>query len=519
MVGAVFAAPARTEAKVHLPVPYMAQPDNQTCFPTSFMMALNYYGRIDSFTSDTIQHLHKYCQYNRFNAPEIARQYGLYALPNWHNLGWTPETVKHELDMGHPVILGVNQGRSGHFVLGIGYTDDNHVIIHDPGGNGANVVKEWKDLLWRGGVILRPEPFPEPPALSGVAVGDDGFPLESTRNLHLTSGDDAEASFTLVNNGRQKWPEKLFLVPVDPDSSPTKALQSSMANGWLAADLVAPVPALDPGTTTTINFKVTAPDTAKTTTVLQYFNLRDDQGNWFGNHWLAGPGHRNMGVRMIVMPGDLPEVKLPLKETMAGDNPALPWETKFGAVKLADKDTTAAPGGLPIAHLLTWGQTYESAWVGSPNWADYKVEAWVYCDLRPELNDIGFERVGIFARDNGQHRGDTKTELEIGYSIVMTFDSDDGSIRAGDVYNGTVGDFRNKRHKIKESGWHHFSVAMKGQTVTYELDYKPFHVEPRVRAHTKGDCGVYYNSSWKDEPAGEDNTRGIYFSDFKASEF
>lgn len=512
-------------AGINLPVAYMAQPDNQTCFPTSFMMALDFMGRIDDFSSGTVQELHKYCQYNRFNAPEIAKHYGLYALPNWHNLGWTHETVKHELDMGRPVILGVNHGRSGHFVLAVGYTDDDRVIInnptaesHSPQMGGDHKVVAWEDLLWRGGVILRPEPFPEPPPLSGVAIGPDGFPLEQTINLRLTAGEDAEVSFTLVNNGRQAWPDQLFLAPVDPDSSPTRALDSVMADGWLASDRVTEaLSSLEPGTTGIVSFRVKAPDITKTTTVLEYYNLVDAEGNWFGTNWLAGPGHRNMGVRMIVMPKDRPAQTLPLISDAEADKLSLPWEARFGKVTMVDDFTTAPPVAGPVARLLTPGSETDTAWLGSPDWTDYRIEAWVWCELRNRKKSDGWERVGLFARDNGQHAADTKDEVEIGHCLTMAFDSDDGSVRAGNIVNGGIEDYRNKRMRLKESGWHNFAISCDGSTISYELDGKPFHTEKNVKDFREGDCGVYYNGAFKVSPAPGEGSRGITFSGVKVT--
>lgn len=512
-------------AGVHLPVPYMSQPDNQTCLPTSFMMAVNFMGRIDEFSSATVQELHKTCQYNRFNTPDLARKFGLYALPNWHNLGWTPDTVKYELDHGRPVVLGVNQGRHGHFILAIGYTDDNKVIVHDPssvsigyGMGGPNQVMEWKELLWRGGIILRPDPFPEPPPLSGVAIGDDGGPLEGAVHLELKSGDDAQASFTLVNNGRVAWPDKLYLSPVDPDSSPTAAVASNMASGWLSPDRTTEaLPGLQPGTTGTVTFSVKAPEVEKTTTFLQYFNLHDDQGNWFGNHWQTGPGHRNMAVRMIVRPRNEVTWDLPVVDTWKDGKSSLNWDVKFGDLELTEAFSPAPPETTEVVKLLTDGRYSDSATVGSGRWTDYRVEAWIYCDLRTHLADRGWERTGIFARDNGQHMGDTKNEVEIGSSLVMTVDSDDGSIRAGYVQNGSIGDYRNKRHKLTESGWHHFAITCKGDTATYELDGKPFHTETGVRAYSAGESGVYYNSSFDPTLPQQNKQHGVIFSGFKVS--
>lgn len=514
------------QAKVSLPVPYMEQPDNLTCLPTSFMMAINYLGRLDGISSDTVQVLHKTCQYNRFNTPPLAREFGLYALPSWNSLGWTSETIRQQLDQARPVVLGLNQGRSGHFVLAVGYTDDGRFIINNPTSiagsptlGGDHRVVEWDDLLFRGGVIIDTKPFPEAPPLSGVALYD-GLPIEGPLNLTLTSGDDREVSFTLINNGRETWPKEMFLAPIDPESSPTSTVKSPMESDWISAERVtAALPGLEPETTGVITFKVKAPEVEKTTTFLQYYQLVDGDGNWFGTHWLAGPGNRNMGVRIIAQPKKQSEVKLPLVGSTDPTKLTLPWDAKYGKVELVEDFTTAPPQAGAVARLQTEGKILDSAWLGNSEMKDYRVEGWVWCQLRPKTNDtIGYERVGIFARDNGQHAGDSKTELEIGQSLAMTFDSDDGSVRAGDVYNGSIGDYRAKRFKITESGWHHFSISCKGNTASYELDGKPFHVQQNVRPHRAGDCGVFYNCAPYPLSPVQLKSEGITFSGFKVSE-
>ncbi len=124
----------------------------------------------------------------------------------------------------------------------------------------------------------------------------------------------------------------------------------------------------------------------------------------------------------------------------------------------------------------------------------------------------------MFARDNGQHAADTKDEIEIGNCLAMAFDSDDGSIRAGNILNGGVEDYRDKRFRLKESGWHNFSISCDGSNISYELDGKPFHTEKNISGFTQGDCGVFYNGAFEESPAPGEGGRGITFSGVKVTE-
>lgn len=61
-------------AAARLPVPYIPQPDDQTCLPTSLLMTLNWFGR-EELSTATIQQLHKRTNYHHYNLPAILREY------------------------------------------------------------------------------------------------------------------------------------------------------------------------------------------------------------------------------------------------------------------------------------------------------------------------------------------------------------------------------------------------------------------------------------------------------------
>jgi len=498
---------------VRLPVPFMEQPDDQTCLPTCLAMTLHWFGRSE-LTTEVVQALHKRTRYDRYNLPTIVRDYGLYALASWHELAWTPATIRAELDMGRPVILGVNQGRYGHFVLAVGYEDDGRVVIHDPtlaspgyALGGAFKAVDWKALLWRGGAIIRPEPFPAPPAVSVR-------PLDSTAPAVLRAGERGVIEWELSNNGTAPWPNGLVVVALgDPWSSPTVERESPffVADEWPSASRVALLPGgLEPQGRTRVTVPVRAPETDKPRTFLERFGVRMDhgQGPWLNESMLGGPGNWALSARIVVEP--LADWVLPMDGLTADGKPSPRWQARFGSVA-ADPETTAPPDGAAPLRLRTDGHPWDVAWLGDNSWADYEASAWIYCEFRPLEADEGFERVGLFVRDNGQRRGDTKDEQEIGGCISMTYDSDDGYLRAGDVDNGGVGDFRPApRYKITQSGWHHFAIRCAGGQITYLLDGKIFH-EQKIRHRGSGACGVWYKSAFGD--AGR--LRGVRFAGFR----
>jgi hypothetical protein len=213
---------------------------------------------------------------------------------------------------------------------------------------------------------------------------------------------------------------------------------------------------------------------------------------------------------------------LPLEEKASDGKPTLPWQVKFGALTKAgsasdsstDADApadprAAAPDGTPALSLLTPGKPFDTAWVGDPGWRDYRVESWIYCELHPEVKADGWTRAGIFIRDNGEHAGDTIGAIEVGGCYAMTFDSDDGYIRAGNILSGGIEDFRDQPFRVKESGWHKFAIRCAGDSLTYELDGQPFQTA-HYSALPSGDCGVYYRAAFYHV----ENARGVTFAGF-----
>ena len=310
------AAPTIAAGGVHLPVPYMRQPDDQTCLPTCLTMALHFMGRVE-LTSPTVFAFHKRTNYDRYNLPPMLREYGLYGFPSWYERNWTRKTVEKELDAGRPVILGCNQGRYGHFVLAVGYTGDGRLIINDPSIRkpgyeigGPHSTIRWEQLLWRGGCIIRPDEFAGTPRLSGTCT-------ESTAPRRMTPGETAEALFEVKNNGADPWPAEVYLAPVEPESSPTQFRRSALMDGekWISPERAAAPDrkAIAPGEKALFRVPLRAPQTEAPAIFMERWNLVDSTGRRLGDSFLAGPGDYQMFSKVVV------ELKrafdLPLVET------------------------------------------------------------------------------------------------------------------------------------------------------------------------------------------------------------
>lgn len=226
--------------------------------------------------------------------------------------------------------------------------------------------------------------------------------------------------------------------------------------------------------------------------------------------------------------------------TSTGDAGANTTMTVANSVSTSPSESLLASLPRPTAPALRLrpapGQEYEMAFVGDPLGTDYRVEAWVYCDVRPVPRGHGYERAGIFLHDSGQHRITNKTEVENGECLLMAYESNTGQIRAGNFLNGGIADStrRSTNVRIKESGWHRFAIRAAGNEITYELDgaqiatsrgsgrgrrgmgWRGNSTDSDPRAALRfGDCGVF--SHYLSLPP-TDEHHGLLFAGFKVEQ-
>lgn len=507
---------------VHLPVPYMSQPDGETCLPTSLNMTLHWFGRME-LTTDTVKALHKRTWYDRYNVPAIARDYGLYALPSWQELGWKKEDVKRQLAQGHPVIMGVNSGgRSGHFVLAVGYTADDRVIINDPtkrradysNGGPHNPVK-WEDLMWRNGVMISPEPFGD------FVRPVSGLVIATTAPVSLRPGQVAPYEVAVRNNGKEPWPYNTRLCAINPwgDGGWLKSKSdlfdpASWKSQSCAASVPETAPLVQPGETFVFKFDVRAPETTKSLTIHERFGLADGTGRWFFEDSMASPGPWRISNMIVVAPDT--------SDTLPIGAEPIPWKVKTDGAKVQDAKLPAGIQppyeGAKVRYLPPGEDGFNSAWVGNNEWTDYRVEAWIWFDYDGDsYKTAGFDRVGIFARDLGMHSLVRKNLTEIDEALAIGFDGDDGQTRFGDCFNGCLGDGvgnsvpKEQRLYIKKSGWQKVAIECKGDEVKYYLGDQLMRTDKTGSMYPKGDCGVFKASYRTGEK------RGLYFADFKVT--
>lgn len=178
----------------------------------------------------------------------------------------------------------------------------------------------------------------------------------------------------------------------------------------------------------------------------------------------------------------------PLQDDFPSTGRTLPWDDKFVFNGVSAFSPTAPGGDGYVITVKDPSGGAETIHVGDLADTDYAVEAQVYCEYRADVAGNGFERYGIYARDNGNNCF-TLTTLGGGYSYAMTCDTDDGQIRAAKVVNGAMTDFLSPAIYRTTSAWRKMRIECVGPNIKYYLDGALI-ANVLDSTYSRGYCGI-----------------------------
>ncbi len=187
------------------------------------------------------------------------------------------------------------------------------------------------------------------------------------------------------------------------------------------------------------------------------------------------------------------ESLLPLIEDFGAAGRALPWDEKFGFDDIAPFAPTAPDDGDGyVMQMLNPVGGFESASVGDAGDTDYLTEAMVWCEYRPDVASDGFERVGVFAHDDGNALFES-TDLGGGNCYALTYDSNDGRIRAGVVIGGVFTDFLEAEPLyMPSSAWRKLRINCHGTSIRFSVNGHEI-ANVTDTSHTTGRAGIGYH--------------------------
>ena len=113
-----------------------------------------------------------------------------------------------------------------------------------------------------------------------------------------------------------------------------------------------------------------------------------------------------------------------------------------------------------------------TARVGKISDTDYSVSCDIYCNFRPALSADGYERVGIFVRDdgNGIFEGTNGAGTIRGNNYSLTWDSNNGRVQCLKTVNGVPSDLLGSPMFVASSGWRTFGIEVVGSSLTFKID-------------------------------------------------
>ncbi len=216
-------------------------------------------------------------------------------------------------------------------------------------------------------------------------------------------------------------------------------------------------------------------------------------------------GERAVGASLLVVDRG-PRAPTPaLVEPFARTGRALAWDDKFtaSATSAFAPAPVAAPASLPPAlapdgwSLALRDPTggYDTASIGSAASADYAVEALVWCDRRPEAARDGSERVGIFARDDGNANFDSDLRGG-GDCYALVFDGADGRFRAMNVVRGRVVEFPASAPALAADAWAHLRITCRGPRITFAVDGRVV-ADVTDHTHARGRAGLGWHETYR----------------------
>jgi hypothetical protein len=202
------------------------------------------------------------------------------------------------------------------------------------------------------------------------------------------------------------------------------------------------------------------------------------------------------------------EFTVPFRDDFPPTGRSLPWDDKFSYNGVIPFSPPAPDGDGYVLELKDPSGGYDTVSFG--HWADrdYTIEAEIYCQYRPKVK--GFERYGIFARDNGG--GDfLSSRRRKGNCYALFYESGTGRVRAVCVKDGKITEFQGEEPAdFPATGWRNLRIECKGPRVQYFVDDERI-AEATDETHKSGPCGIgyheYFNSNAQMTATYADNFR------------
>jgi hypothetical protein len=204
-------------------------------------------------------------------------------------------------------------------------------------------------------------------------------------------------------------------------------------------------------------------------------------------------------------------VTFPLRDSFPSTGRQLDsWTNKF-TVPVITSFSPSSPGGdgyVLVVHDTTGGM--ETTRTGNVTDTDYFVQTDIYCRYRPELSTDGYERCGIFTRDNGNGSFEHTTGGG-GYCYLMAWDSNNGRLWCGRSINGSLTDLNTTAIYYPTTQWRTMRIDARGSQLTFKLNGTQV-LTVSDTTYSQGQCGIGFHEYFTTNS----NMLGTYADNFYA---
>lgn len=173
------------------------------------------------------------------------------------------------------------------------------------------------------------------------------------------------------------------------------------------------------------------------------------------------------------------------------------WTDRFQTPAVAAFSPTAPGGDGYVLTVKDPSGGIDTTRQGDITDTDYFVQCDIYCEYRPALASDGFERVGIFARDdgNGIFCGTNGAGTIKGNNFCLTWDSSNGRIQCLNTVNGVPTDMLPAPVYQASSAWRTMRIEAIGTQITFKVDGITV-LSTTSTAHPQGQFGIGFQEQF-----------------------
>ena len=187
------------------------------------------------------------------------------------------------------------------------------------------------------------------------------------------------------------------------------------------------------------------------------------------------------------------------------------WTDRFTTPELISFSPAAPAGDGWVLVVRDPSGGIDTTRLGSATDSDYFVQCDLYCRYRPQLSSDGYERIGIFIRDDGAGMFEGSSSGGIpGNNYALTWDSHSGAVRCLKTVNGTPTDLA-ASVTLASSAWRKFRIEADGSKLIFKIDGETIATVTDT-TFTQGQFGIGYHDYYTTNT----NIIGTYADNFLA---